>query len=202
MYDNNIRYSICGHQIVNLYDAAGRKYKSVIYTNTATAGTQYDEIAHYEFDMDTIAWRITEYNNNVELVYTREDTITRRIHNSIGYNADGIYYHYIKDHLGNICAVVNSSAITTFPTFSQAINLHISRKSATFATDFQNICTYEKVSLHLCRCTRFDSLQPKPTERCYGRRRLGSAFCGVRSHRLCRPDRHYPLLGGKHHAYI
>ncbi|MCR4663818.1 MAG: hypothetical protein K5660_00445, partial [Paludibacteraceae bacterium] len=50
--------------------------------------------------------------NNVELVYTREDTITRRIHNSIGYNADGIYYHYIKDHLGNICAVVNSETNT------------------------------------------------------------------------------------------
>ena len=101
-----------GHQIVNLYDAAGRKYKSIIYTNIASAGTQYDDIAHYEFDMDTVAWRITEYNNNVELVYTREDTITRRIHNSIGYNADGIYYHYIKDHLGNICAVVNSETNT------------------------------------------------------------------------------------------
>ena len=37
---------------------------------------------------------------------------TRRIHNSIGYNADGIYYHYIKDHLGNICAVVNSETNT------------------------------------------------------------------------------------------
>lgn len=97
---------------MNLYDAAGRKYKSVIYTNTATAGTQYDEIAHYEFDMDTVVWRVTEYNNNMELVYTREDTITRRIHNSIGYNADGIYYHYIKDHLGNICAVVNSETNT------------------------------------------------------------------------------------------
>ncbi len=112
MYDNNIRYSICGHQIVNLYDAAGHKYKSIIYTNIASAGTQYDDVAHYEFDMDTVAWRITEYNNNVELVYTREDTITRRIHNSIGYNADGIYYHYIKDHLGNICAVVNSETNT------------------------------------------------------------------------------------------
>ena len=26
MHDNNIRYSICGHQIVNLYDASGHKY--------------------------------------------------------------------------------------------------------------------------------------------------------------------------------
>ena len=107
-----MRYLTCGHQIVNLYDAAGHKYKSIIYTNIASAGTQYDEITHYEFDMDTVVWRVTEYNNNTELAYTREDTITRRIHNSIGYNADGIYYHYIKDHLGNICAVVNSSADT------------------------------------------------------------------------------------------
>ena len=110
MYVNNImRYLTCGHQIVNLYDAAGHKYKSIIYTNIASAGTQYDEITHYEFDMDTVVWRVTEYNNNTELAYTREDTITRRIHNSIGYNADGIYYHYIKDHLRNICAVVRSS---------------------------------------------------------------------------------------------
>ena len=34
------------------------------------------------------------------------------VFNSIGYNADGIYYHYIKDHLGNICAVVNSETNT------------------------------------------------------------------------------------------
>ena len=35
-------------------------------------------------------------------------TIQRRIHNAIGYYADSPYYHYIKDHLGNVCAVVNS----------------------------------------------------------------------------------------------
>lgn len=34
------------------------------------------------------------------------------VFNSIGYNADGIYYHYIKDHIGNINAVVNSAADT------------------------------------------------------------------------------------------
>ena len=29
--------------------------------------------------------------------------------NAVGYYFDGSYYHYIKDHLGNICAVVNST---------------------------------------------------------------------------------------------
>jgi RHS repeat-associated protein len=100
-----------GNQIVNLYDAAGRKYKSIIYTNIASAGTQYDEIAHYEFDMDTVVWRVTEYNGNIENHYTSQDTM-QRIFNTVGYSTNGTYYHYIKDHLGNICAVVNSEADT------------------------------------------------------------------------------------------
>ena len=32
--------------------------------------------------------------------------------NSTGYYSDGVYYHYIRDHMGNICAVVNSAADT------------------------------------------------------------------------------------------
>lgn len=32
--------------------------------------------------------------------------------NSTGYYSDGVYYHYVKGHLGNICAVVNSAADT------------------------------------------------------------------------------------------
>ena len=53
---------------------------------------------------------MTEYDGNIE-IYTTKDTATtarRRIFNSIGYNIDNTYYHYIKDHIGNICAVVNS----------------------------------------------------------------------------------------------
>ena len=52
-------------------------------------------------------YNITEYAGNIQNRYSRTDT-TRRVFNTIGYNTDNAYYHYIKDHIGNICAVVNS----------------------------------------------------------------------------------------------
>ena len=101
-----------GNQIVNLYDAAGRKYRSVTYTLPVTAVTPIYEIAHYNFSTDTIHFDVTEYTGNIERRYSRTDT-TQRVFNTIGYYTDSTYYHYIKDHLGNICAVVNSMADTT-----------------------------------------------------------------------------------------
>jgi len=98
-----------GNQIVNLYDAAGSKYKSIIYTNLATAANPCYDIAHYTSNTDSIEYKITEYNDNIETYYTSRDT-TRRIFNATGYYADNTYYHYIKDHLGNNCAVVHSAA--------------------------------------------------------------------------------------------
>ena len=100
-----------GNQIVNLYDAAGQKYKSIVYTNLATTATPYYDIAQYSFEADTIWYNVTEYAGNLENRYSRTDT-TRRIFNTTGYYADGAYYHYIKDHVGNINAVVNSVADT------------------------------------------------------------------------------------------
>lgn len=82
-----------GNQIVNLYDAAGGKYKSLIYTATPTTECV-----------------VTEYTGNTELCYTQTDTISYRIFNNIGYYADSAYFYYVKDHLGNICAVVNVDA--------------------------------------------------------------------------------------------
>ncbi len=101
-----------GNQIVNLYDAAGRKYRSVTYTLPVTAVTPIYEIAHYNFSTDTIHFDVTEYTGNIERRYSRIDT-AQRVFNTIGYYTDSTYYHYIKDHLGNICAVVNSMADTT-----------------------------------------------------------------------------------------
>jgi len=105
-------YDADGHQIVNLYDAAGRKYKSIVYTNLATTATPYYDIAQYSFDIDTIWYNVTEYAGNIENRYTRTDT-AQRIFNTTGYYAGGVYYHYIKDHVGNINAVVNSVADTS-----------------------------------------------------------------------------------------
>ena len=98
-----------GNQIVNLYDAAGKKYKSIIYSNLATVITPCYEMAHYTFETDSIEYHVTEYNGNVETYYTPRDTALR-IFNAIGYYTDSTYYHYIKDHLGNICAVIHSTA--------------------------------------------------------------------------------------------
>ncbi len=102
---------INGNQIINLYDAVGHKYRSITYIVPETAVTSRYEIMQYGFDVDTIDYLVTEYAGTIENHYSRIDT-TRRIHNAIGYYANNAYYHYIKDHLGNICAVVHSVADT------------------------------------------------------------------------------------------
>lgn len=96
-----------GGQIVNFYDAAGYKYKSITYTNIASVIPQQYDFAHYSFEADSIEYLVTEYTGNIEKLYSKRDT-TIRIHNAIGYYSDSTYYHYIKDHLGNVCAVINS----------------------------------------------------------------------------------------------
>lgn len=100
-----------GNRIVNLYDAAGHKYKSIVYTIPATAITPSYDLEHAVFDPDSMEYCVTEYAGNIETCYTPRDT-TRRIFNTIGYRADNAYYYFIKDHLGNICAVVNATADT------------------------------------------------------------------------------------------
>lgn len=52
-----------GHQIVNLYDATGRKYKTVNYINMRTVNTDYDEIAYYTYDTDSVKYQVTEFSN-------------------------------------------------------------------------------------------------------------------------------------------
>ena len=94
-----------------MYDASGQKYKSVVYTNLESTVPYYD-VAHYSFETDTVWYNITENAGNIQSRYSRTDT-TQRVFNTIGYYTDSTYYHYIKDHLGNICAVVNSMADTT-----------------------------------------------------------------------------------------
>ena len=100
---------INGNQIVNLYDASGRKYKSIIYTNLSAAITPCYEIVHYTSNTDSVEYRVTEYVDNVEYYYTPRDT-TSKIFNAVGYYTDSAYFYYVKDHLGNICAVVNVDA--------------------------------------------------------------------------------------------
>lgn len=100
-----------GCMIINLYDAAGRKYKSLSYTVPHTATSPQHEVTHLPYGIDTAWYCVKEYAGNIERIYTPIDT-TICIHNSIGYYTDSTYYHYVKDHLGNVCAVVNSVADT------------------------------------------------------------------------------------------
>ena len=100
-----------GNRIINLYDATGRKYKSIVYTIPATAVTSSYDLEHKAYGIDSVEYHITEYNGNIETCYTPRDT-TIRIFNSIGYWTDSAYYYMVNDHLGNICAVVNSTADT------------------------------------------------------------------------------------------
>jgi len=97
-----------GFMIINLYDAAGRKYKSLSYTIPHTATSPQHEVTHLPYGIDTAWYCLKEYTGNIERIYTPIDT-TICIHNTTGYYTDSTYYHYIKDHLGNVCAVVNST---------------------------------------------------------------------------------------------
>lgn len=100
-----------GNQIVNLYDAIGHKYKSIVYTVLSVPLTPYEEIMHYTYETETVDYQTTEFVGNIETCYTRRDTV-QRVLNTIGYYADSSYYYALKDHLGDICAVVNATADT------------------------------------------------------------------------------------------
>ena len=105
---------INGNEIISLYDAAGCKYKSIVYTASAPKSTSNLDLAYSMYDTETNDFDITEYSGNIQTRYTPLDT-TRRIFNSTGYydSKTNAYYHYIKDHIGNVCAVVNSAVDTT-----------------------------------------------------------------------------------------
>ena len=107
-FPDTIQY-INGNQIVNLYDAGGHKYKSIVYTNLATAISPTYDIIHYSLDTDSIEYCITEIFGSSEIRSTPYDTI-KRINNAIGYWEDSTYFYTVKDHLGNICVVVDADA--------------------------------------------------------------------------------------------
>lgn len=102
-----------GNQIVNLYDASGRKYKSTIYTVPESIETPYHNVAEYAYDTDLVDYdyHVINYLGNIEVHNTQNGadiSTSLKIHNAIGYWTDGMYYHTIKDHLGNVCAVVKT----------------------------------------------------------------------------------------------
>ena len=103
----------CEHQIVNHYDATGKKYKTINYTNIRSAKTDYNDIAYYTYDTDSIEYEVTEYLGNIMKTTTKNAvglTHKQKIFNATGYYADGKYYHYVKNHLGGICMVLESES--------------------------------------------------------------------------------------------
>jgi RHS repeat-associated protein len=68
-------------------------------------------MAHYTFDTDSIEYQKIDYLGNIICTRTKVDTVItdkQKIFNAIGYYADGRYYHYVKNHLGSICLVIDS----------------------------------------------------------------------------------------------
>ena len=57
-----------GNRMVNLYDAAGHKYKSIVYTNPVTAVNPSNEPAHMLYSPKE-EYCITEYNGAIETYF-------------------------------------------------------------------------------------------------------------------------------------
>ena len=114
-----------GHQIVNMYDASGRKYKSINFTNKRTVNTDYNDIAYYTYNTDSIEYQVTEYLDNIMNIRTMEDSVItdkQKIFNTTGYYTDGHYYHYIKNHLGSICLVIESEQNSIVQNISYSVS--------------------------------------------------------------------------------
>ena len=97
--------------IVNLYDANGTKYKSIVYSIPQSLSHPSPELVYHLYQENSMDYHETTYLGNLEVHrskvgdYNHVDTI---VHNAIGYNKNGTYYHFIKDHLGSNSIVVNT----------------------------------------------------------------------------------------------
>ena len=105
-----------GEKIVNYYNAAGQKYKSITYSLPQTVSHPSPNVVNHLYAVDSMDYHEVAYHGNVEVHKKRVGngiTTYTTIHNSIGYVNVGYPYlghlcYYIKDHLGNNCVVVNS----------------------------------------------------------------------------------------------
>lgn len=106
-----------GEKIVNYYNAAGQKYKSITYSIPQTVSHPSPNVVSHLYAVDSMDYHEVAYYGNVEVHKKRVGngiTTYTTIHNSIGYVNVGYPYfghlcYYIKDHLGNNCVVVNSA---------------------------------------------------------------------------------------------
>ena len=118
-----------GNQIVNVYDAAGRKLYSKTYTFLQQLAQPVTQVLQLEPELRHIKQATTVYNSNVTYTNVFGELVgygTPQIHTI--YNTEGYvmrqtflqsyhqeydYYYYRRDHLGNNVAVWNATADST-----------------------------------------------------------------------------------------
>jgi RHS repeat-associated protein len=113
---DTIQFS-AGHQIINKYDASGRKLKTDYYTLVTPLAVPLTEgkVNKLNYIAGVVNLSGTSYMDNIEYP-RRTDGLTYanggKVYNSEGYSiGDALttYYYYRKDHLGNIREVISSS---------------------------------------------------------------------------------------------
>ncbi|MCI7575536.1 MAG: hypothetical protein MSS82_01955 [Bacteroidales bacterium] len=132
-----------GNQIVNVYDAAGRKLYSKTYTFLQQLAQPVTQVLQLEPAPRHIEQITTVYNGNVtstnrfgelagygtpqiHTIYNTEGYVMRQIYLR-SYRQEYDYYYYRRGHLGNNVAVWNATEDSTMQrTFYYAIGLPMS----------------------------------------------------------------------------
>lgn len=134
-----------GNQIVNKYDAMGRKQRSTSCTLVEPLATPATGVLQLEYTSKNVKKTVTTYNSNLQTTSTwplkgpQGRQYTTIIYNSEGYvkksaatiisakNAKYTYSYYRRDHLGNNVALWDATNDTTVQrTFYYASGLPMS----------------------------------------------------------------------------
>jgi len=94
-----------GHKNMYTYDASGRKLEAVNYTVHNIVNVPINTISPLPANSSDYTKLTTDYIGN--MIY--ENGSLKQILLPEGYYQGGVYYYYLKDHLGNNRVVINSS---------------------------------------------------------------------------------------------
>ena len=94
-----------GHKNMYTYDASGRKLEAVNYTVHNIVNVPINTISTLPSNPSDYTKLTTDYVGN--MIY--ENGVLKEILLPEGYYQGGVYYYYLKDHLGNNRLVINSS---------------------------------------------------------------------------------------------
>ena len=93
-----------GHKNIYTYDAAGKKLEAINYTVSDIVNVPMDTISVLP-NPSRYTKLTTDYVGN--MIY--ENGALKEILLPEGYYQGGVYYYYLKDHLGDTRVVINSS---------------------------------------------------------------------------------------------